>query len=58
MSSAELTTAALEQKREQFNLRMAKAQGQLTQTHEIRTARRALARINTIMAEKAKAGEA
>jgi large subunit ribosomal protein L29 len=58
MALSELASAALDQKREQFNLRMAKAQGQLTQTHEIRLTRRMLARINTIMAEKAKAGEA
>jgi large subunit ribosomal protein L29 len=55
---ADLSTSLLEQKREQFNLRMARAQGQLTQTHELRTVRRNLARIKTVMGEKLKAGEA
>ncbi len=52
LSNAELDSSMLDLKREQFNLRMARAQGQLTQTHEIRAGRRALARIKTIISEK------
>lgn len=58
LSMSELADSALQQKRDHFNLRMAKAQGQLTQTHEIRAVRRAFARIKTIIGEKTKAGEA
>lgn len=57
LSSAELGTMLLDQKREQFNLRMARAQGQLTQTHEMRNARRTLARIKTIIGEKTRASQ-
>lgn len=57
LSLDELSKAELEQKREQFNLRMARAQGQLTQTHEMRVVRRALARIKTVIGEKSKAGQ-
>jgi large subunit ribosomal protein L29 len=39
-------------KREQFNLRMQKASGQLTKTHEIRRARRDVARVKTALGEK------
>lgn len=57
LSQAELDTKLLDHKREQFNLRMARAQGQLTQTHEMRVARRTLARIKTVIGEKMKAGQ-
>lgn len=57
LAQVELSTMLLDQKREQFNLRMARAQGQLTQTHEMRNARRMLARIKTIIGEKTKAGQ-
>lgn len=57
LAQPELDTLFLDQKREQFNLRMARAQGQLTQTHEMRNARRTLARIKTIIGEKMKAGQ-
>ncbi len=39
--------------REGFNLRMQKATGQLTQPHQIRLNRRNIARIKTIMSQKA-----
>jgi large subunit ribosomal protein L29 len=39
--------------REGFNLRMQKATGQLTQTHHIRENRRNVARIKTILRQKA-----
>ena len=35
--------------REQFNLRMQKGSGQLTQTHEVRKVRREIARIKTLL---------
>lgn len=57
LSPPELGTMLLDQKREQFNLRMARAQGQLTQTHEMRAARRSLARLKTVIGEKTKAGQ-
>lgn len=39
--------------REGFNLRMQKATGQLTQSHQIRDNRRNIARVKTIMRQKA-----
>jgi len=51
-SVKELDEQLTEIKREQFNLRMQKAGGQLTKTHEIRRARRDVARINTVLTEK------
>lgn len=39
--------------KEQFNLRMQKANGQLGQTHLIREARREIARVKTVLLEKA-----
>jgi large subunit ribosomal protein L29 len=38
--------------REQFNLRMQKGTGQLTQTHLMRSVRRNIARIETLLTEK------
>ncbi len=38
--------------REQFNLRMQKASGQLSRSHLFKRSRRNIARINTILAEK------
>lgn len=48
----ELTDELLRLRREQFNLRMQKASGQLGQTHLLRETRRDIARIKTILAEK------
>jgi large subunit ribosomal protein L29 len=39
-------------KREQFNLRMQKASGQLAKTHEVRRTRRDIARVKTAQGEK------
>jgi large subunit ribosomal protein L29 len=44
--------------REQFSLRMQKGTGQLTKPHELRRVRRDIARVNTILNEKSKAGTA
>jgi large subunit ribosomal protein L29 len=41
--------------REQFNLRMQKGTGQLSQPHRLRTVRRDIARVKTILNEKASA---
>ena len=42
--------------REQFNLRMQKATGQLAATTKLRKVKRAIARIKTIMTEKTGTG--
>ena len=39
--------------REQFNLRMQAATGQLQQTHTLKTVRRDIARVKTVLTEKA-----
>ncbi|MEK6749221.1 MAG: 50S ribosomal protein L29 [Pseudomonadota bacterium] len=39
--------------REQFNLRMQKATGQLSRTHQMRDVRRNIARVKSVMTEKA-----
>ena len=39
--------------RDQFNLRMQKGTGQLTQTHLLKQVRRDIARVNTLLNEKA-----
>lgn len=56
-TAAELAEVMLENKRDQFNLRMAKSQGQLTQPHQMKLARREVARVKTVLAEQAKAGK-
>lgn len=44
--------------REQFNYRMQKASGQMSQTHLIRQARRNIARVYGVLNEKKAAGKA
>jgi large subunit ribosomal protein L29 len=44
--------------REQFNLRMQKGTGQLTRPDKVKKVRRDIARIKTVLNEKASAGEA
>jgi large subunit ribosomal protein L29 len=51
-SSKELADQLVELKREQFNLRMQKASGQLVKTHEIRRTRRDVARVMGALGEK------
>ena len=48
----ELKQELLRLRREQFNLRMQKASGQLGQPHLLNETRRDIARIKTIIAEK------
>ena len=43
--------------REQFNLRMQKGTGQLSRPDQVKKVRRDIARIKTVMNEKAKAGD-
>ncbi|MFZ0470937.1 MAG: 50S ribosomal protein L29 [Thiogranum sp.] len=43
--------------REQFNLRMQKGTGQLSRPDQVKKVRRNIARIKTVMNEKASAGE-
>jgi len=43
---------------EQFNLRMQKGMGQMTNANELRRVRRDIARIKTIMTEKSTEGKA
>lgn len=52
-SAEELNNTLLELLQEQFNLRMQNSTGQLSQTHQLRTVRRNIARVKTILTEKA-----
>ncbi|BBG29108.1 MULTISPECIES: 50S ribosomal protein L29 [Zymobacter] len=49
----ELKAQLLELLREQFNLRMQKATGQLSQAHLLKQTRRDIARVKTVINEKA-----
>ena len=51
-STDELTDQVAKLKKEQFNLRFQKANGQLERTARIRAVRRDIARIETILAEQ------
>lgn len=51
-SPQELKDELLKLRRDQFNLRMQKASGQLGQTHLLQETQRHIARVKTIMAEK------
>ena len=55
---AELKEELLTLRREQFNLNMAKATGQLAQTHLLGQVRRDIARIKTILGERSGAADA
>ncbi|GEK48393.1 50S ribosomal protein L29 [Halomonas pacifica] len=52
-SVEELNAQLLDLLREQFNLRMQKATGQLSQTHLLKQVRRDIARVKTVLNEKA-----
>ena len=52
-SKDELKGTLLELSKEQFNLRMQKGTGQLTKSSQVKTVRRQIARINTILSEVA-----
>ena len=49
LSADELQTELLEQRERQFKLRMQKATGQLNGDHEVKQARRNIARIKTVL---------
>lgn len=50
-SATELSAQLLELRREQFNLRMQKGAGQLTQTHQVRKVRREIARVKSLLGQ-------
>lgn len=52
-SADELNQELMRLLKEQFNLRMRKATGQLNQSHLLRQAKRDIARVKTVMTEKA-----
>ena len=54
-SVEELNTHLIELLQEQFNLRMQNSTGQLAQTHQLKSVRRNIARVKTILTEKANA---
>jgi large subunit ribosomal protein L29 len=49
----ELNDALIELKKEQFTLRMQLGSGQLSETHRLKEVRRDVARVKTILTEKA-----
>ncbi|ARR50327.1 TPA: 50S ribosomal protein L29 [Photobacterium damselae] len=54
-SVEELNAELVNLLREQFNLRMQAATGQLQQTHNLKNVRRDIARVKTVLTEKASA---
>ncbi|HET6587889.1 MAG TPA: 50S ribosomal protein L29 [Oleiagrimonas sp.] len=52
MSVEELDQQLLDLRKEQFNLRMQKGSGQLTQPHQLRRVRRDIARTKFVLGEK------
>lgn len=52
-SADELQTELLELRKEQFNLRMQKATGQSSESHTLRNVRRDIARVKTVLNQKA-----
>ena len=48
-SADQLKAHLLDLRKEQFSMRMQKATGQLTKTHEARRVRREIARVNTLL---------
>jgi len=57
-SAKELQEELLNLRREQFNLRMQKATGQLARPAEVQKVRRNIARVKTVLNEKIKSGDA
>ena len=54
MSLDELESKLVEDKKEQFNLRVQKSTGQLQNTASVRKVRRKIAKINTLITERKK----
>jgi large subunit ribosomal protein L29 len=57
-SADELNDQLLQLKKEQFNLRFQRASGQLENTARVRAVRRDIARIKTVLGERARVAEA
>ncbi|MDE0853058.1 MAG: 50S ribosomal protein L29 [Nevskia sp.] len=57
-SETELKTELAALRKEQFNLRMQAAVGQLTQSNLVRDVRKKIARVKTIAQQQAKSGKA
>lgn len=53
-SAAELAEELLQLRREQFNLRMQQATGQLARSDQYRRVRKDIARVKTVMSEQTK----
>ena len=53
----ELSTMLLDLRKEQFNLRFQRATGQQENTSRVRVVRRDIARVKTILAERARSAE-
>lgn len=53
----ELKKALLDLKKEQFTLRMQKAQGQLENSSKVRSVRRDVARVQTLLTQKSKGAD-
>ncbi len=51
-SADELQTHLIDLHKERFSLRMQKATGQLTKSHDARRVRREIARVNTLIGQK------
>jgi large subunit ribosomal protein L29 len=56
-NEADLNKELLDRLKEQFNLRMQRATGQLARPDQMRKVRRDIARIKTVLNEKQKAGK-
>ena len=53
MTEDQLADEIVKLKKEQFNLRFQKATGQLSNTSQVRTVRRTIAKIKTVQSQKA-----
>ena len=53
----ELREELIALRKEQFNLRMQQAAGQMPRGHQIHNARKNIARVKTVLVERAKAGK-
>ncbi len=56
-SDKELREELMALRKEQFNLRMQHAVGQMPRGHQIRNVRKDIARVKTVLNERVKAGE-
>ncbi len=54
MSETELNEELIKLRREQFNLRMQRATGQLGQPHQMVVVRKSIARVKTVLTEMAR----